>query len=195
MIFKKHLEWDGKHSILSASKPAWLNYTDETLFDYVDNLSAAAMGTKKHEYARMAIELGIKQANTMQTLNSYINDCIGYRMRPEQVLFHSPYAFGTADAISFRKEIPEGYDQEAHILRIFDLKTGTGKVSGTQLAIYAAYFCLEYEVRPFEIEYDLRIYQNDEIIQYEVDGEEIAHIMHRIKELSKLIAERVAQGV
>lgn len=193
MIFKKHSEVEGKHAVLSASKYHWLNYTDERLFEYVDNLSAAALGTKKHEYAKMAIELGLTQRNTRQTLCAYINDCIGHGMKPEVILYYSPWAFGTADAISFRRENIDGHDQM--VLRIFDLKTGTSKVNGTQLAVYAAYFCLEYEIRPFDILFDLRIYQNDEIIEFDVDPEEIVHIMSRIKELSKLISERVEQGV
>ena len=76
-------------------------------------------------------------------------------MTPEQVLFYSVNAFGTADAIAF--------DERSKLLRIHDLKTGVTPASMAQLHVYAALFCLEYDKPPFEIKYDLRIYQNDEI--------------------------------
>jgi hypothetical protein len=48
----------------------------------------------------------------------YINQCLQFQMQPEVVLFYSPNAYGTADAISYR------YRR----LRISDLKTGvTGR--------------------------------------------------------------------
>lgn len=185
MDFKRHPEFETKHAVLSASKPSWLNYSDDKLADFVENLQAAAWGSKLHDYAKMAINLGVKQQNTSQTLNMYINDAISYRMRPEVMLFYSKWAFGTADAIQFRD----------NTLRIFDLKTGFHKTDSRQLAIYAAYFCLEYKylAKPFEIEYDLRIYQNDEIFPILVEPEEIAHIMSDITEKSALITAKMEE--
>ena len=61
----------------------------------------------------------------------YVNDAIGFKMTPEQILYYSDNCFGTADAILFRN----------NFLRIHDLKTG--KISGTHGAafeIYAALF-------------------------------------------------------
>jgi Protein of unknown function (DUF2800). len=142
-----------------------------------------------HNAARECIELGMQLKTTGQTVNMYVNDCIGYRMSAEVTLFYSYNAFGTADAISFRRE------GEVMVLRIFDLKTGTGPTSGMQLKVYAAYFCLEYNVRPMEIEYDLRIYQNDEIRMIETDAEEIVYIMDRIVESDKLINNAMAEEV
>ena len=56
-----------------------------------------------------------------------------------------------------------------------------------QLKVYAALFCLEYEVRPAEIDYDLRIYQNDDILQEDVDPTEIAYVIDRIVTFDKRI--------
>jgi len=98
-------------------------------------------------------------------------------MKTEQILYYSDNCFGTADAIAFRK----------NFLRIHDLKTGLTPVSERQLEVYAALFCLEYRVKPFEIEIELRIYQNDEIQIYEVDPDVITHIMDRIVTFDKRI--------
>ncbi len=60
-----------------------------------------------------------------------------------------------------------------------------------QVRIYAALFLLEYkrEAKPFDIEYDLRIYQNDDVIIDETDPEEIARIMDRIKYCDKILED------
>lgn len=185
MIFKPHSEWKDRHATLSASKSAWLNYDDEKIFEFVDNLDAARIGTKKHLAAKLLIELGQKLEDTHQTFNMYVNDCIGFRMKPEQVLFYSPFAFGTADAIAFRD----------NTLYLFDLKNGKNKVSARQLLVYAAFFCLEYKKNPNKIEFDLRIYQNDEIFPIDVDPVEILYIMERAKEVTAMLAERFEEEV
>jgi hypothetical protein len=112
-------------------------------------------------------------------LGMYINDCIHYRMIPEQVLFYSENCFGTSDAISFR------YNK----LRISDLKTGVIKGSVHQLEVYAALFCLEYGKDPFDIGIELRIYQDDEVIVYDADPEDIMFIMDKIQEFDTLIGQ------
>jgi len=99
----------------------------------------------------------------------YVNDAIGYRMTPEQVLFYSRNAFGTADAISFRDGL----------LRIHDLKTGISRVSMIQLEIYAAFFCLEYDVKPNDISIELRIYQSNDVVVEEPNPDDIFHIMDK----------------
>jgi hypothetical protein len=52
-----------------------------------------------------------------------------------------------------------------------------------QLRVYAALFCLEYVIDPFDINMEFRIYQNDEILIEEGDPEEISFIMDRIVDL------------
>ncbi len=179
--FKKYPELAGHHAFLSASKYHWINYDDEKLLSTYSARQAALLGDRKHELAKEMILLGIKPENTGQTFNMYVNDAIGYGMTPEQVLFYSANAFGTADAIDFRTD--------SKLLRIFDLKTGVTPASTKQLKVYAAFFCLQYGIKPMEIIYDLRLYQLDDIIQDDTDPEEIVYIMSRIVEFDKIINE------
>jgi hypothetical protein len=107
----------------------------------------------------------------------YVNDAIGYQMIPEQPLFFSENCFGTADAISFKNGL----------LRIHDLKTGVTPAHMEQLKIYAALFCLEYNVKPGEIDTELRIYQFDDVDICEPAVDEILPIMDKIITFDKLI--------
>jgi len=91
-------------------------------------------------------------------------------MKTEQPLKYSENCFGTADAICFRQ----------NVLRIHDLKTGETRASMRQLEIYAALFCLEYRVNPFDIKIELRIYQSNEVIVHEPPPEDIKRRMERI---------------
>lgn len=169
MKFNRHPELEGRHAYLSASKHHWTGYDDEKFERTYFNALAAAKGTALHEYAARAIKLGMKQPINNKTICMYINDAIGYKMEPEQVLMYSPNAFGTADAISFRKDV----------LRIHDLKTGTTPSSFRQLEIYCAFFCLEYDVSPHKIEMHLKIYKNDDILEHEADPITVENIMNR----------------
>lgn len=177
MHFAPHSELRDRHAFLSASKNSWTNYDDEKLERVYLNALAAQRGTELHAFAHDAIRLGIKLPRTPSTLNMYVNDAIGYRMTPEQILFYSENCFGTADAIAFRR----------NILRISDLKTGVNETSERQLEVYAALFCLEYGFKPFEITIELRIYQNNEIRVYDGDPDIIVHIMEKIKVFDKRI--------
>lgn len=183
MQFKAHPEVAGSHAFLSASKYQWIRYDDEKLLETFTNAMAAARGTRIHALAAELISLGQKLPKTQQTLAMYVNDALGYRMRPEQVLFYSRNAFGTADAISFRRE--RGHDKT--VLRIHDLKTGTTRSSVNQLEIYAAFFCLEYDIKPHTIDMELRIYQNDMIQVYIPDPDDIVHIMNKMVIFDNLI--------
>ncbi len=100
-----------------------------------------------------------------------------YKMTPEQVLYYSPNCFGTADTISFRNGL----------LRIHDLKTGVIPAHIEQLLVYAALFCLEYHMKPAEIEMELRIYQNDEVLVHNPEVDEVAPIMDKIITFDKVI--------
>jgi hypothetical protein len=138
------------------------------------------MGTRLHEFACEAIRLGQKLPKTQKTLNMYVNDAIGYKMDTEQPLVYSENCFGTADAISFKQDF----------LRIHDLKTGETPSSIHQLEIYAALFCLEYDVNPNNIKMELRLYQSDEVVVHEPPAEDILYIMDKIirfdKEIDKI---------
>lgn len=178
MRFNSHFDLIGSHAFLSASKYSWVNYSDEKLERaFIANM-AARRGDRLHQLARDLITEGIKLPSQVKTtMNLYVNDGIGFRMTPEQVLYYSPNAFGTADTISFRN----------NLLRISDLKTGITPCSFRQLEIYVAYFCLEYLTKPHEIEIELRIYQNDEVQLQVPDPDVILHIMDRIVTFDKAI--------
>lgn len=177
MIFQKHSNLIGQHAFLSASKHSWVNYDEEKLDRVFMTSMAAKRGTELHALAHELIRLGVKLPTKRTTLNAYVNDAIGYRMVPEQVLYYSDNCYGTADAIAFRR----------NKLRIHDLKTGVNLTSEVQLEVYAALFCLEYRFKPFEIEIELRIYQNDDVRIYEADPDSIFHIMDKIITFNKRI--------
>ena len=185
--FRRHVEIEGRHAFLSPSKYHWINYDDEKILAAYDKQMTAALGTRLHAWAAETIKLGLRQPNNSKTINMYVNDCIGYRMSIEQPLVYSENAFGTADAIWYGDN-PDRESPYRSLLRIFDLKNGSSLASKSQLECYAALFCLEYKVRPMDLEYDLRIYQNDEITIYETDPEDIVYIMDRYIVANNLIA-------
>ena len=177
MVFNDHYNLTGLHAPFGASKSSWLRYDDEHAIEVYNNMRAAELGTKLHEWAKNTIDLGIKQPRSNKTLYNYVNDAIGYCMSTEVILFYSENFFGTADAISFRN----------NFLRIHDLKTGSKPVHIEQLYIYAALFCLEYNIKPIDIQIELRIYQNNEIFIDNPEHEQIEEIITKIKHFDKLI--------
>lgn len=182
MAFNKHIKLEGLHAPFSPSQPHWLRYDDEKTIEVYRNKKAAEMGTRLHQWVKDTIDLGIKQPRSAKTIYAYVNDAIGYKMDTEVVLFYSERFFGTTDAISFRKG-PNG----RMMLRIHDLKTGKTPVHMEQLEVYAALFCLEYDVRPGDIDMELRIYQNDTVIYHAPTAEDIAPIMDKIVHLDKML--------
>lgn len=177
MNFNRHSELEGQHAFLSASKYHWVNYSEEKLDSSFKKFLATQRGTRLHAFACECIRLGIKLPKSKNTLNLYVNDAIGFKMTPEQVLYYSPNCFGTSDAISFRK----------NILRIYDLKTGETAASMKQLEVYEALFCLEYHINPNDIKADLRLYQVNEVIMHEPSPEEIMRIIDKIVVFDKQI--------
>lgn len=177
MIFNSHSRLPGEHAFLGASKYHWLGYDEDKLARVFTASMAAQRGTELHALASTLIRLKQGLERTNQTLNMYVNDCIGFRMTPEQPLYYSDNCFGTPDAISFRD----------NLLRVSDLKTGVTKASVHQLEVYAGIFCLEYRFNPFDIQMEFRIYQNDQVHEYAGDPDEIFHIMDKIKQFDKFI--------
>lgn len=180
MNFNRHSRLEGQHAFLSASKYHWVNYDEEKLCSTFIKHLAVKRGTDLHELASRCIKLGVKLPKTKTTLNMYVNDAIGFKMTPEQPLYYSENCFGTADAISFKN----------NILRIHDLKTGETSASPRQLEIYSALFCLEYNIKPSNIDIELRIYQLDEVLIHIPSKEDIIYIMEKIiifdKQIDKL---------
>lgn len=178
MIFNKHTNLEGLHAPFGASKSSWLRYDDEKIIETFQSMKAKELGTRIHAWAAETIKLGIKQPRSNNYLSAYVNDAIGFRMDPEVVLFYSQYFFGTADAISFKN----------NFLRIHDLKTGSTPVKMEQLIIYAALFCLEYKIKPGEIDIELRIYQKNNDVQVcNPTAEDILPIMDKIVYLNKIL--------
>lgn len=209
MVFEQHSELEGLHAFLSPSQYHWINYTEQRLRERVVSSQAAEIGTELHEWASKTIRLNRLQPRNNDMINKFINDAIGYKMLSEQPLFYSWNCFGTADAISYRK----------NVLRISDLKTGVSDTHFEQLRIYAALFCLEYQrkvgrmrlegasdidiadkldVNPKELHFDpmqidaiiLRIYQvNCELREEIADPNEIKALMDIIVADNAIIRE------
>lgn len=206
MVFDKHLELEGLHAFLSPSQFHWINYTQDKLVERWANAQATEMGTKLHAFAHEAIELNRMQPRNHDTVNLFINDAIGYKMISEQPLFYSWNCFGTADAISYKR----------NFLRIHDLKTGKTEAHFEQLRVYAALFCLNYQNRVSELRregksdgdiarlldvslkelhfdpeqmngIELRIYQLGDIRVEEADPTEIRRLMDIIVSFDNII--------
>lgn len=212
MIFNKHFELEGRHAILSPSKPYWLGYDEEALKKYYISCYAQEIGTLVHEYAsdRITYRLPLDAENDeakngllmhllkngipfrvidldriFYNLVPYVNDGIGFKMDCEVKLKYSDLCFGTADAIGVRR----------NQLRIHDLKTGTTPAHMEQLLAYAALFFHEYkrDYRPATMKTELRIYQNQEIITRNPTPEEIKAAMDEIVRKDKFLNQHAME--
>ena len=211
MDFNNHVKLEGKHALLGASKCSWVNKEPDDILDMYARVYAQSIGTALHDIARkhikhgfklsknskkeiylstiedyhipvIAMERGIDFDMVFDTLTAYVNDSIGLRMVPEQILYYSDNCFGTADAISKLDTI-----MKSRRLQIHDLKTGTTPAHIEQLEIYAALFCLEYHFKPGDLDMELRIYQGDEVLVHEPEVDDILPIMDKITTYSKII--------
>lgn len=195
----------GAHAILSPSKSSWTNYdSEQKLYDMVCSSYTQDIGTLLHQLAATAIKYQVKipkiaakpiillwlLANGIprgvihpdkyvSNFVSYVNDAIGFDMSPEVVLKYSDNAFGTADAIRFN-------EKKMH-LRIHDYKSGITKPCLRQLEVYAAYFCMEYHIKPKDIQIELRIYWQDEIIVGHPTAADIVPLIDRVISYDKFI--------
>lgn len=177
MRFNTHWQVEGKHAFLGASKYHWIRYDLDKMRRIWENKFKSEEGTRKHNLAAFCIRERVRLQENGTTLSLYVNDAIGFRMTPEQVLFYNEDCFGTPDAISFRQ----------NVLRIHDLKTGVHPGSFDQILIYCALFCLEYKVNPYDIEMIMRIYQDNDFIEVLADPAEVKRIMDVTKEFTKEI--------
>lgn len=177
MNFNPHYDLKGKHAFLGASTYSWIRYDESTLVERYHNYLAVQRGTQLHDFACQCITLGIRLPRNRKTLNMYVNDAVGFGMQSEQPLYYSKNCFGTADAIIFQK----------NFLRIHDLKTGVTPAKMDQLLVYAALFCLEYSIKPADIQMELRIYQNDDIAFCAPTAEDVLLVMNKIVLFDKRI--------
>lgn len=211
MTFNRHSELEGRHALLSPSKPYWLNYDNAALDKFFVSSYATEIGTLVHEYAcdrirfKLPIDIENDEAKTGLLLHlmkngipfrvidldrifanmaPYVNDAIGFRMQSEVVLRYSDLCFGTADAIGVRGKQ----------LRIHDLKTGTTPSHMEQLLVYAALFFHEYkrDFRPTTMKVELRIYQNGDILTHQPTIEEIKNTMDRIVAEDRYLSDKAA---
>lgn len=185
MNFNRHSALEGQHAFLGASKYHWINYDEEKIKSSYTKFLAIQKGTELHDFAAQCIRLGQKLPKSNKTLNMYVNDAIGFNMIPEQVLYYSNNCFGTTDAISFKN----GF------LRIHDYKSGETPAHMEQLMVYEALFCLEYDIKPGEIESELRLYQFDDKLIFKPTAEDILPIMDKIVRFDKIITKiRAEEG-
>ena len=184
MRLKSHSQLQGRHAFLSPSNYHWINYTEERLAERFVSAMAARRGTELHDFAHEAIRLGISLPDNGSTLSMYVNDAIRFEMSVEQPLHYSENCFGHADTLSY---VPG-------LLRVHDLKTGYIPGSHHQLEVYAALFCLDYIVSPFEIDMELRIYQSDEVRSFDPYPETISHLMDKIILFDQKIQQLKEEG-
>lgn len=183
MNFNDHSELTGSHAFLGASNYHWINYTNEKLIDVYRSSMASLRGTMLHDFASTCIKLNQRLPRSPHALNAFVNDAITFQMKSEQILYFSENCFGTADAICFSKQLKSN----RMLLRIHDLKTG--KIPGhiEQLLVYAALFCLEYSIKPSEIDMELRIYQEEDIKIFRPTVEDVYPIMDKIIAFDEII--------
>lgn len=182
MNLNKNTKLTGQHAFLSPSTYHWLDYEPDKLRSVFFNRQQTKRGDELHAYAQRAIDLRIKQADNGSTLSMYINDAIGFLMAAEVPLFYSVDCFGTADSLGCREE------RGLLTLRVSDLKTGISPADIKQVKIYAALFCYEYSFTPDQLQFILRIYQNNAIEELIADPMDIFHVMDRIKTQAELVA-------
>ena len=87
MNFNNHSNLVGQHAFLGASKYHWLNYDATKIAEAYRAAQAVQMGTRLHAFAAECIDLRQRLPKSRKTLNMYVNDAIGYNLKPEQVLY------------------------------------------------------------------------------------------------------------
>ncbi|WP_130837536.1 hypothetical protein [Lachnoclostridium sp. Marseille-P6806] len=205
---------EGQHAIFAPSQKFLTR--DQLTTEQLDNIIrakyAAQIGTIIHaEAARMILQKksvtkakvidriynALWEAHIPDRLNTpelyldtvlpYVKDAIGFDLIPEQpVVYQYPIAYGTVDAIR--------YNPVKHELRIHDLKTGKIAASLDQLIEYAAYFFLEYHLKPADTSIILCIYQNGEILTGIPKASDILPVMSRAIELTKYVKNNYIGG-
>lgn len=187
MIYEEHSELEGKHAVFPPSNPAWFNYDQDRIINRYVESYAAEIGTSLHKLAEDLINEGERLGKGDKKVMShhllkdgfdrklikrfvgpffpmfvaYVNDAITLGMRPELKLYYSDLHFGTTDAIRFF--------EDKGLLEIHDLKTGLKPAKVEQLEAYAALFCLQYKQDPLKMNFELRVYQGDEVLVHRPD--------------------------
>lgn len=206
----------GSHTIFSPSQPGWMNdKTEDDILKRYSSAVASKIGTEVHEeaceciltktkYTKKEAVKAITKRLVLANISrcafdaeflagnfvNFVNDALGYEMRPEQALLYSKWCGGTTDAI--------GFDEKKRILRIHDLKTGVLPAKFEQLQGYAALFFLEYGnilgVSPTDTQIELRIYQSGEIQEQYPTAEDIVPIMDSIIWHTNVTRQSIEKG-
>lgn len=205
MIWKDYSKLKNTHAFCGASNYRWRNYDIDKLIQSKVNSYATTIGTLLHEYAAdnikhkfkitktdkrgvlryLSIEHGIilqsiEISRLFPNLMNYVNESIDFNMDPEVTLYYSDDFYGTADAISW----------EDGVLRISDLKTGVTPASFMQLENYAAFFCLDYKIKPTQIKHmEFRIYQNGEVMFAEPEPIILSPIIEQVIEFNRVLSD------
>lgn len=205
MIWKDYSKLKNTHAFCGASNYRWRNYDIDKLIQSKISSYATTIGTMLHEYAADNIKkrfkiaksdkrgvlryLGIEHSVPLNSIDmnrlfpnlmNYVNESIDFNMDPEVTLYFSDDFYGTADAISW----------EDNVLRISDLKTGVTPASFMQLENYAAFFCLDYKVKPTQIQQlEFRIYQNGEVLTAEPDPIILTPIIEQVIEFNRVLTD------
>lgn len=215
MSFPQFSHRPGDHAPFSPSSPSWLNYDDEMVINSYQNKHKSELGTEIHEWSSIQIKLGNKISNAREvsksvktfiykkyekapdyrdmlifnlrylptevygTVKKFVNDSIVEHMESEQEVGYSEKFWGTSDAIKYKNGL----------LQVFDLKTGTSQAKPEQLYIYAALYCLQHTVNPFENLIEIRLYQNDDVYIENPDPKLIMDIMDKIVHLNKVLTK------
>lgn len=183
---------EGAHALFGASSYHWTNYDEEKLKEVYLNNKAKQEGTMLHAFAAECITMRRKLYGK-DTLAKHVNDAIGFKMDAEVPLYYSEFFFGTTDAISFRNH-PDKDSEYRYFLRIHDLKTGKIPAKLRQLEVYAAFFFLEYKIKPEETEMEFRIYQSNDIMIGKPTAKDIKPIMNKIILFDKTLQKMKLEG-
>lgn len=213
MSFQMFSQDPNDHAPFSPSSPSWINMTDEQVLSAWKNKFRTVLGTDIHEWASGEINCHNKPASVREvargikrhiynkykrdpekldlmfrhlrylpseaygTVKTFINDVVTNDMLSEQKVGYSYFFNGTIDAVKFDKKL----------LQIYDLKTGSTPAKFEQLYIYCAEYCLQHSINPFEISFEIRIYQNDEIFGENPASADILSLMDNIVHKNKIL--------
>jgi len=151
------------HKITSNKET--FNSIDEYIFNKYYDQEMDSISKTGNRILSCLKQVTKNQPEFIENIRAYVNDAIGYKMYPEVVLYFTDEFFGTTDALIF--------NEKERLLRVHDLKTGVSIVHVEQLMGYAALFCLEQNIDPLTINYELRIYQGNDILVATPDGNDV----------------------
>lgn len=213
--YNDHRKLEGKHAYIGCSQYSWQTRSDDQLVKMYYSRFATEIGTAIHQLASDCIKRKIKISKTdihmveyylqviwfqqtgvripvaaydsttlTETLSLFVSDAIDYHMDSEVILaYDETYAFGTSDAFLC--------DEYTKTIIVHDLKTGMHPVKMTQLVLYAAEYCLEYDKNPKDYKFEMRIYQGGDIIEYMPSSSEVEEHMKKIVHAVKVLNNAV----